>query len=226
MQYLKKTTLIFDLDGTLIDSVPDITISVANMMQALSAKIPSQDDVRGWVGNGSLKLVERALIWADLPHTPEDINAAHQTFLACYQKNVFNQTKEYPNVGKNLDKLMKAGFCLNIATNKPVEFVPDILKGLGWTDKFQLILGGNSLPVKKPNPLPLLHICEKLGVSTDQAIMIGDSKNDVEAGKNANITTLALTYGYNYDTPISQSNPDGVFDDFDELADFILKTYR
>lgn len=223
---MKKNTIIFDLDGTLIDSVPDIAISVKKMMQTLSDKIPSENDVRTWVGNGSLKLVQRALDWANLPSASDEIETAHKIFLNYYRKNVFNQTKEYPNVTKNLDKLIQAGFCLNIATNKPVEFVPDILAGLGWQDKFQLVLGGNSLPVKKPDPLPLLHICEKLGISTNQAIMIGDSKNDVEAGKSAHITTLALTYGYNYDTPISHSNPDGVFDDFDELTNFILKTYH
>lgn len=119
----------------------------------------------------------------------------------------------------------KAGFTLAIATNKPARFVPEILAGLGIGDKFALVLGGDSLPVKKPDPAPLLHICETLGFDKTQAIMIGDSKNDVQAGQNAGITTLALTYGYNYDEPIVHSNPDAVFDGFAELSQFILQKF-
>jgi phosphoglycolate phosphatase len=222
---MKKSLLIFDLDGTLIDSVPDIATAVAAMLGKLGVTLDDLDRVRNWVGNGSLNLTARALAWAKLPCDEESLHHAHQLFLVSYQTCAFDKTVAYDGVIAGLDDLHKAGFTLAIATNKPARFVPEILAGLGIGDKFALVLGGDSLPVKKPDPAPLLHICETLGFDKTQAIMIGDSKNDVQAGQNAGITTLALTYGYNYDEPIVHSNPDAVFDGFAELSQFILQKF-
>lgn len=93
---------------------------------------------------------------------------------------------------------------------------------MGWTDKFACVIGGDSLPTNKPDPAPLLHICTTLGMDKSQAVMVGDSKNDILAGQNAGITTLALTYGYNYGEPIADSRPDGVFDEFGDLVTSLL----
>ncbi len=107
-------------------------------------------------------------------------------------------------------------------TNKPIRFVPKILQSFGWQDLFEEVLGGDSLPTKKPDPAPLLHVCDVLGVMQDKAVMIGDSKNDILAGQNANIDTLALSYGYNYGQDIRTSNPTHAFNSFAELLDFLL----
>ncbi len=222
---MKKSLIIFDLDGTLIDSVPDIACAVQAMLGKLGVALDDLNRVRTWVGNGSLNLTARALAWANLPDDTDSLHAAHRLFLQSYQACVFEKTVAYDGVIAGLDRLKQAGFTLAIATNKPIRFVPEILAGLGIDDKFALLLGGDSLPVKKPDPLPLLHICEALGVESSRAVMVGDSKNDVQAGKNAQITTLALTYGYNYDEPIADSRPDALFDDFDALVAFILENF-
>lgn len=219
---MQKSLIIFDLDGTLIDSVPDLAVAVGQMLTELGATAPSVDSVRTWVGNGSKVLTKRALVWANLPCDEGALEQAHERFLTAYAYNTCRQTVEYARVTEGLDRLLGAGLTLALCTNKPARFVPDILHQMGWTDKFACVLGGDSLPTKKPDPAPLWHICEVLGVDKSQAVMVGDSINDVQAGKNAGITTLALTYGYNYGTPISDSQPDGVFDEFEQLVAFIL----
>lgn len=224
---MQATLLIFDLDGTLIDSVPDLSVATNEMLVQLGASPADVVDVRTWVGNGSRKLVERALLWAKLPTETSALEQAHRLFLSAYQRHVnTHQTTEYQGVTAGLHKLRQAGFMLAIATNKPMAFVPEILAKLGWTDSFVMVLGGDSLSAKKPDPLPLLHICQELGVLPSQALMIGDSKNDIQAGKSAGMTTLALSYGYNYGQPISQSEPDMVFDEFAALVSFVLQRYR
>ncbi|OOR89379.1 phosphoglycolate phosphatase [Moraxella caviae] len=221
---MKKTLIIFDLDGTLIDSVPDLAAAVNAMLTELGTANASTEQVRSWVGNGSLVLTERALTWANLATDDAALHHAHERFLAHYADCASCATAPYAGVSAGLKTLKQAGFALAIATNKPARFLPEILAAQGWHD-FDCVIGGDSLPTKKPDPTPLLHICDALGISPAAAIMVGDSKNDVVAGKNANITTLALSYGYNYDEPIAHSEPDAVFDEFADLVAFILKNF-
>jgi len=108
-------------------------------------------------------------------------------------------------------------------TNKPIRFVPKILQSFGWQELFSEVLGGDSLSTKKPDPAPLLHVCGKLNVAPEQAVMIGDSRNDILAGQNANMDTLGLSYGYNYGQDIRELNPTEAFDSFKALQDYLLK---
>lgn len=216
---MTKSLIIFDLDGTLIDSVPDLADGVDKMLAHFDKPPAGTDNVRTWVGNGSVKLVERALVWADL--SLDNLHHAHEIFLKEYA-TCQGKTVAYDGVTDGLNRLIEQGFTLALCTNKPVQFLPDILNNMGWADKFACIIGGDSLPTKKPDPAPLLHICDTLGVDKSQAVMVGDSKNDIAAGQNAGITTLALTHGYNYGKPIADSRPDGVFDNFNDLVAFLL----
>lgn len=217
-----KSLIIFDLDGTLIDSVPDLAAAVDATLTALDAPMAGVNHVRTWVGNGSLKLVERALAWAELPMN--QLHAAHEIFLQKYA-NCHDGTTEYQGVTDGLNRLIDQGFTLAICTNKPVQFLPEILQNMGWADKFACVIGGDSLSVKKPDPAPLRHICQTLGVENTHAVMVGDSENDILAGKNAGMTTLALSYGYNYGKPIDESCPDAVFDEFGALVDYIVENF-
>ncbi|WP_066802361.1 phosphoglycolate phosphatase [Moraxella oblonga] len=216
---MKKSLVIFDLDGTLIDSVPDLADGVDGMLAHFGKSPAGTERVRTWVGNGSLKLVERALMWADLPL--DNLPYAHEIFLQKYA-NSQGKTAEYQGVSIGLNQLIQNGFTLALCTNKPTQFLPDILKNMGWADKFACVIGGDSLAVKKPNPEPLLHICKTLGIDKSQAVMVGDSKNDILAGRGAGMMTLALTYGYNYGEPIADSEPDEVFENFGALVEFVL----
>ncbi|WP_201556899.1 phosphoglycolate phosphatase [Psychrobacter sp. 72-O-c] len=221
-----KQLLIFDFDGTLIDSVPDLADATNNMLQQLGKPTYSLDTIKEWVGNGSRLLIERALIGKTAVEkgevSKEEADHAEQVFFEAYSNISRSKTFAYPNVDKGLHQLKEAGFTLALVTNKPIRFVPKILEGLGWTPLFDMVLGGDSLPVKKPDPAPLLHVCETLNFKPAQTIMIGDSINDISAGKNAGIDTIGLSYGYNYGKDIRDSKPNQAFDHFKELLSYLL----
>ncbi|WP_201576684.1 phosphoglycolate phosphatase [Psychrobacter sp. H8-1] len=224
---MDKQLLIFDFDGTLIDSVPDLADATNAMLTTLGKDTYSLDTIRNWVGNGSRMLVERALVGKievlEDELTVEEAEHAEQVFFDAYKNLSDSKTVAYPNVDSGLRQLKEAGYTLALVTNKPIRFVPKILESFGWTSLFDMVLGGDSLTTKKPDPAPLLHVCDKLGVMQDKAVMIGDSRNDILAGQNAKIDTLGLSYGYNYGQDIRDLNPTAAFDDFATLVKYLLK---
>ncbi|CAM3499503.1 phosphoglycolate phosphatase [Psychrobacter glaciei] len=223
---MDKQLLIFDFDGTLIDSVPDLADATNAMLTTLGKETYPIDSIRNWVGNGSRMLVERALVGKvevlEGELTVEEADHAEQVFFEAYNNISGSKTVAYPDVDNGLKKLKDAGYTLALVTNKPIRFVPKILRSFGWQDLFAEVLGGDSLAVKKPDPAPLLHVCEALNIDPAQAIMIGDSRNDILAGQNANMDTLGLSYGYNYGQDIRELNPTEAFDDFAALVDYLL----
>lgn len=224
---MNKQLLIFDFDGTLIDSVPDLADATNAMLTTLGKDTYPLDTIRNWVGNGSRMLVERALVGKievlEDELTVEETEHAEQVFFDAYKNLSDSKTVAYPNVDSGLRHLKEAGYTLALVTNKPIRFVPKILESFGWASLFDMVLGGDSLTTKKPDPAPLLHVCDKLGVMQDKAVMIGDSRNDILAGQNAKIDTLGLSYGYNYGQDIRDLNPTAAFDDFAALVKYLLK---
>ena len=225
-----KQLLIFDFDGTLIDSVPDLADATNAMLTTLGKDTYPIDTIRNWIGNGSRMLVERALVGdVTVPEdalTKAEADHAEQLFFEAYTKIGGSKTVAYPDVDSGLKQLHAAGYTLALVTNKPIRFVPKILQTFGWQDLFSEVMGGDSLSTKKPDPAPLLHVCTQLGITPDQAIMIGDSRNDILAGQNANMDTLGLSYGYNYGQDIRKLDPTEAFDHFADLVDWIMKENR
>lgn len=219
--FRNKTLLLFDLDGTLIDSVPDLALAVNLTLQQLGLGTFEESQVRGWVGNGARTLITRALRAAQNGIDParEQIDDALEIFLDNYGNHLGVKTVAYPNVPEVLERLRSGGFRLAIVTNKPHAFVEPILQNLGMSHLFEYIVGGDSLPHKKPDPSPLLHVCDTLGIDRDRCVMIGDSKNDILAAKSAGIHCIGLGYGYNYEEPIEAYEPDLVLHDFCTLAE-------
>lgn len=232
MNFTDKKLIIFDLDGTLVDSVPDLASAINKMLIALERKPFSEQEIRTWVGNGAQILVERALM-AGIEHsnkmasTPsvELVSKALNVFLATYREFVCVDSVLYSNVFETLQTLKSRGYRLAIVTNKPVEFVSPILDKLGVKGLFEQVLGGDSLSAKKPDPLPLLHLSEQLDVEPQYCLMVGDSKNDILAAQRANVQNVGLTYGYNYDEDIASYNPDFVVDDFKQLLDCLTPQF-
>jgi len=224
---MDKQLLIFDFDGTLIDSVPDLADATNAMLTTLGKDTYPIETIRNWIGNGSRLLVERALVGkvevlaGEL--TVEKADHAEQVFFEAYKNLSGSKTVAYPDVDSGLKQLKAAGYTLALVTNKPIRFVPKILQSFGWQELFSEVLGGDSLSTKKPDPAPLLHVCKKLNVAPEQAVMIGDSRNDILAGQNANMDTLGLSYGYNYGQDIRELNPTEAFDSFKALQDYLLK---
>lgn len=217
-----KELLIFDLDGTLINSVPDLATSVNFMLTQINRNIFSEDEIHKWVGNGATALVKRALSGSrEIKEIDETLfNKAFDIFMNHYQNNLCKKTILYPNVKQILNQLQLKDKKLAIVTNKPFKFIEPILKNLD-IDMFDLYIGADSLDEKKPSPKPLFYVCEKLGVNKDKSVMIGDSKNDIIAAKNADIQSIGVTWGYNYGEDIKKYNPDYIIDDFRKIFEIV-----
>ncbi|HPY42293.1 MAG TPA: phosphoglycolate phosphatase, partial [Thiolinea sp.] len=179
--------------------------------------------VRTWVGNGVKTLVERALT-NDL-HTPADPIELEKTlaiFMRIYADNTSQRSRVYPGVLAGLDFLQG---CNNLkiacVTNKAEQFTYKLLRDLGLFERFALIVSGDTLPEKKPHPLPLLYAAEQLGVLATDSLMIGDSRSDVKAARAAGFKIIAVSYGYNHGEDIRDYQPDAVIDSFQELTTLI-----
>ncbi|WP_086982021.1 phosphoglycolate phosphatase [Vibrio aphrogenes] len=214
----------FDLDGTLLDSVPDLAEAADLAVRSLDFPSVTQAQVRDWVGNGADILIARALsqdILIDENLDAELVKQARVRFDEFYHQGGHRLSHLYDKVKSTLQTLHGAGYKMAIVTNKPSAFVPDILAQHGIADVFVDVIGGDDFPNKKPDPMALNWLLEKHQVSAKQMLMVGDSKNDVLAAKNAGCHSFALTYGYNHGEPIADSAPDFVADNLAELLDVL-----
>jgi len=211
-----------DVDGTLVDSVPDLTCCVDEMMKQLGKEPCGEAKVRQWVGNGVPKLVERALT-GELEATPnsEDYEKAYPVFLELYAENTAKRSCLYDGVREGLDYMKSQGYLLGCVTNKAEQFTLPLLKALGIFDDFSIIISGDTLAKKKPNPLPLLHSAEYFGIEPKDCMMLGDSVSDVKASRAAGFAIICMSYGYNHGNDIANENPDLVLDSMSELRDCI-----
>jgi len=221
MNLTNKKLLIFDLDGTLIDSVPDLAIAVNYMLTQFGYQTADEETVHTWIGNGAQTLVRRALTSQTEEYNETRFNKALTIFLNYYAEHACVKTTAYPHVASTLKTLQSKGYKMAIVTNKPFVFIEPILKGLSLDGFFDYYIGADSLEKKKPDPEPLLHVCKKLGFLVENSLMIGDSKNDIIAAKNANIHSVGVTYGYNYGEHITLYKPDVIIDDFSKMVEIL-----
>jgi len=220
LKFTDKKAVLFDLDGTLIDSAPDLALAINHMLTSIGREEISPAIIRSWVGNGASILVQRGLSGQteiDENLDPELLEKSLAIFLDFYAKNLCVATVTYPHVRSSLKILKAKGYQLAIVTNKPYDLIQPILDGLELNGLFELLVGGDTLEKRKPDPLPLHYACEKLGVTVEQCVMVGDSKNDVLAANAANMQSIGLSYGYNYGEDINEHNPDISFDDFADI---------
>jgi phosphoglycolate phosphatase len=193
--------IIFDLDGTLVDSAPDIANAVNQMRRELGHTEKPLDQIKQWVGNGSAMLVKRSL--GDALHlTPEEIlpslfEPAHELFFKHYRACNGDHTTLYEHVLPTLQKIRQLGMQQAICTNKPDEFTKVLLKKLHIDHFFNCVVSGDTLAQKKPDPAPLLFCAAQCKVAVNDCLMVGDSMTDVRAAQNANMKVVCVNYGYN-----------------------------
>ena len=211
--------VMFDLDGTLMDSVPDLAAAVDKMLMLLGREPSGIERVRDWVGNGSRVLVRRALA-GQLDHdgvSDELADEALALFMQAYAGG-HELTTVYPGVRECLDWLREREVKLAIITNKPAQFIEPLLEEKGLAGYFDWLVGGDTLPQQKPDPAALFWVMDKAGVAPGESLFVGDSRNDVRAAKAATVRCVALTYGYNHGEPIADEQPALVLDDLRELV--------
>lgn len=218
--------LLFDLDGTLVHSLPDVADAIDAMLASYRLPVLGEAQIGTMIGNGALKLVERALRLARENSAPAHSPAlltealladAHQRFLQHYRQHYCVRSTLCPGVAAVLPALQASGITLAVVTNKPLEFVAPLLTALGIVGHFPLLIGGDSLAAKKPSPLPLLHACQRLGIAVADTIMVGDSRNDIDAARTAGMRNVAVSYGYNHGEPLTAVRPDVIIDQLDHL---------
>jgi phosphoglycolate phosphatase len=210
--------VLIDVDGTLVDSVPDLAYCVDEMMTALELPVHGEAKVREWVGNGVERLVRRALI-GKLDGEPDDalFEKAYPIFIELYAANTCERSTLYKGVAEGLEYLQSAGFKLGCVTNKAEQFTLPILDQLDIHKYFSFVVSGDTLLKKKPDPMPLLHVAEHFGIRPEKSLMLGDSSNDVQAARAAGFQIICMTYGYNHGIDIRESAPDAVIDSMAEL---------
>lgn len=218
MRVRKPEMILIDVDGTLVDSVPDLAFCVDAMMEALGRAPRGEAAVRNWVGNGVERLVRRALT-GTLDGEPEeaDFERAYPVFLDLYSENTSKRSCLYPGVREGLDLLKGAGYPLGCVTNKAAQFTEPLLKDLGIFDDFSIVISGDTLSTKKPDPAPLLHAAEFFGCEPAKALMVGDSVSDVAAARAAGFQIVCMSYGYNHGVDIREAAPDAVIDSLVEV---------
>jgi phosphoglycolate phosphatase len=211
--------ILIDVDGTLVDSVPDLAFCVDAMMARLGRPPRGETAVRNWVGNGVERLVERALSGRLEGEPPrDDFERAYPIFLDLYRENTSKRSVLYSGVREGLDYLASAGYPLGCVTNKAAQFTEPLLRDLGVRDFFSIVVSGDSLPRKKPDPLPLLHAAGHFGVSPRDSLMVGDSVSDVKAARAAGFGIVCMSYGYNHGEDIRVASPDAVIDSLEAIS--------
>ncbi len=212
---IRVRAILFDLDGTLIDSVRDIATSVNWVLERVGLPTKSVEEVAGFVGDGVQMLLQRAIGVDD----PARVHEAVRRFRAQYLRHCLDTTRLYPTVHATLAHFRAKRMA--VVTNKPYPATMRILDGLHVTGYFPVVLGGESVGQRKPHPAPVLKALDLLDVSPQESVIVGDSPHDIEAGRRAGLMTCGVTYGLTPRDALVAARPDHVLETMQDLASCI-----
>ena len=213
---------IIDLDGTLLDTAADLAAAVNAMLSAMGRATLPVEQVASYVGKGVEVLVHRALTLSLDGRVPaESFAPAMQSFDAHYRRENGRHASVYPGVLEGLQAMRDAGLKLSVVTNKPIGFALPLLADTGLAQYFDLVVGGDTVARKKPDPMPMLHVCAQLGIAPEQVVAIGDSLNDALAARAAGMAVLAVPYGYNEGRDARSLDVDAIVDTLFEASRLI-----
>lgn len=215
--------IVIDLDGTLLDTAPELCEAANRMLRDIDYTPVSQELLASYIGNGISWLVKRALT-GDMHATPDA--ALYEHALPIFEKHytaLLLKSKPFDGVIAGLDAMKAAGFRLGCVTNKLACYTEPLLKGVGLEKYFEIVLSGDTLPEKKPHPLPLLHAAKFFGVPIDKLLLIGDSLNDTLAARAAGCPVFCVPYGYNHGEPVETLDLDAVIKDLTGVLPLIKR---
>lgn len=209
--------LLFDLDGTLLASAPDLTTAIDRMLGELGFVEAGIERVSKWVGDGARQLVIEALQFAHAQLDDALVNRALQIYQRHYGACLTERSYLFPGVCEALQFLHAQGLRMACVTNKGAHFTEPLIDHFGLRQWLPVVISGDTLPQRKPDPAPLLEACRRLEIAPVRAIMIGDSRNDVRAARAANMPVICVRHGYNHGRSIADEGPDVIIDSFTDL---------
>jgi len=222
---LRPPIAVFDLDGTLADTIHDLVATLNVVLEHEGLPRLSVDEGRGMVGAGARALIERGVAAAGREIVPARLDELHRFFLAHYSEHLCERTTLFPGVVEALDRLEAAGFRLAVCTNKPESYSVGVLRGLRIAGRFAAICGRGSFPYFKPDPRHLLLTIERAGGDPGRAVMVGDSITDIATAKAAGVPSVAVTFGYT-DIPVERLGSDLIIDHYDDLFGAVQSLLR
>ena len=209
-------TVIFDLDGTLADTAPDLLAALNHVLSDLSGEFLTLDHARNMVGQGALALIQAGLQHLEVPESDVDVDRLLETFLSFYYDNVAVHSALFPGLGALLPRYKTAGVRLGVCTNKLEKPSRKLLRELGVHDHFHTIVGRDTLATSKPDPKTLWQTIERAGGTPQRSVFLGDSITDVTTAKAAGVPCILVSFGYTVE-PVTSLGGDLVIDHFDEL---------
>ncbi|MEQ9519093.1 MAG: phosphoglycolate phosphatase [Parvibaculum sp.] len=217
-----RPSILFDLDGTLADTARDLSATMNVLLAQHGRETLDISHVRHMVGAGARKIMERGFMLTGAPATEDELTTLLDAFLVYYSNHIADHTVLFPGVHDQLSRLADAGCLLAVCTNKPEQLSRQLLDALDITHLFPVVLGGDSLPVKKPDPLHLTEAISRLGGSPDAAIMVGDSATDIDAARAARLPSVCVSFGYT-EIPPHELGADHLIDHFDALPEALAR---
>ena len=210
--------VLFDLDGTLVDSVGDLAWCGNEMLRSLDMPLHDPQAAHRWVGNGLERFVKRVLT-NDMEAEPDEtlLKSGMEIFKRLYAEHASDHSLLYPGAIEALKYLAGLDLRLACVTNKPEPFTSGLIEAMGLTEYFGLVVAGNTTAKKKPDPMPLHYAADHFAIPYDQCLMVGDSSNDVQAARAAGCNIICVPYGYNHGNDIRDANPDLVVENLNEL---------
>ncbi len=221
---LAVRAVMIDLDGTLLNTAPDLAEAANRMLAEMQRPQVPVEVIMTYIGNGVDRLIKRVLTGEMYAEPEAELFArAKPIYDRHYLEGVSRYSRPFPGVVEGLEALKQAGYHLACITNKAEKFTLPLLKDTGLFGYFELVLSGDSLPKTKPDPLPLLHACDKFGVKPEQMLLIGDSMNDAQAARAAGCHIFCVPYGYNHGEPVDKLDLDRVVESVFEASKLIRK---
>ena len=211
-----RNVVVFDLDGTLIDTAPDLTAAMNHVLTQLDRPTLGEEDVRHMVGHGARMLLRRGLSSSGPNPTDQEIEDLMPAFLEFYNDHVADRSVPFPGMAEALDGLAASGASFAICTNKPERLSVSLIRQLGLAKRFPVIVGSDTLPVCKPDPRPLFHAIERAGGAPEGTLYVGDSETDVKTARAAGIPVVVVDWGYT-PVPAAELGGDRLISHFSEL---------
>lgn len=210
--------LLFDLDGTLLDSAPDLAIAIDRMLAELKFPLAGIERVARWVGDGARQLVIESLKFSSADFDTDTVDRALRVFHRHYGESLSRNSHLFPGVREALQHWRDKGLRMACVTNKGAHFTEPLIDHFDLRALFPVVISGDTLPQRKPDPAPLLEACRQLQTHPSRAIMIGDSRNDVRAARAAGMPVICVRHGYNHGRPIEDEQPDHIVESFLDLV--------